>query len=345
MPPTYNLTEDPTRATSQATDRTLRRKWQFAPFSNNSNVSELKAWLKNNTICAAPIPTPPDLAKQLEILKVSLGDPAIVGHDFARVSTVRIKKGFVTSGPTRRTTYKPKERYDYQRHESEQNFFVAEACTSITLRFLKLTPCGEFLSALFDTNNQVGKRNVYVHVDWYPLREYKQVGFHKDTHGSTLFVGLIYMNEAAIPGPDIIDNPWPLRERENTNKPTQRCYLPDLIKAPIDQILEENQRTSPMRVRQTGEIPAGGGIVWFIDELVHHSTPYPTLPQIFTLAIGAKQITPNLQNVQKPTDWKPFTRSGSRQFVRIWVTLEEAAQKNPSKPKAVTPYIGELELG
>ena len=34
--------------------------------------------------------------------------------------------------------------------------------------------------------------------------------WHKDTHGSTLFVGLIYLNQGEIQGPDVISNPWPL---------------------------------------------------------------------------------------------------------------------------------------
>jgi len=66
-------------------------------------------------------------------------------------------------------------------------------------------------------------------------------------------------------------------------------------------------------------------MVWFIDELVHHSTPHKNPPpSTFNLAIGGSQFVTGLTaDVTPQEEWaeKP-SNDRFRQFVRIWITLE-----------------------
>lgn len=342
----YNLTykvgakKPEEAAKTQSMDKSLRSKWPTrAPPRRKLEKGAIKAWLRKNTICQEAIKTPEVMKQSIEILRIALGDPGPrrpkdSKGGFARVSTVRIGKQSVTAGPIRKTTYKYTERYDYQQHLRRQNIDVSEACALISLQFLECTPCGDFLYGLLDTNDKIGGCRVYAHVDWYPERGYETVGFHKDTHGRTLFVGLIYMNDKELQGPDIIHNSWPLPDRDKSKKPTQQRYLPPLIKDPIDEILQDNTQF-PMIIRQSGKIPAGGGIVWFVDELVHHSTPYQNHEKIhdkegvFYLAIGGERLkeagkTSGVKLSAKfDQKWdSSFNSETPRKFVRIWVTLE-----------------------
>ena len=353
QPLIYNLTKTELNANNQSTEKSLRHKWNSTPFQSRFRKDKIEAWLRENTICREAIATPEEIKAAILDLKEWLGTPAPKPpkgnkDGFARVSTVRIRKESVTSGPIRKTTYKPRERYDYQQNEQEQNIRVARACSVIALQFLKHTPCAEFLYGLLDDQDRIEGCNAYAHVDWYPVRGYETSGFHKDTHGRTLFVGLIYMNDGELQGPDIIDNPWPLPERDQSNSETQRRRLPDLIKDPIDQILEENERTGRMRMRRSGKVPAGGGIVWFIDELVHHSTPYtkePPKPENFNLAIGGKQLkTAGPLSAYVDEQWdNDFDAGAPRSFVRIWVTLERRPEgKTKGEERLPTNFHDEV---
>lgn len=337
----YNLTYKDKAAHSQSTDQDLQHSWRVTRTLPHRRLEgrEIATWLRKNTICREAIKTPEAMKASIQLLKAALGKPGFKRPKnskggFARVSTIRIGKDSVTAGPIRKTTYKYTERYDYQRHPLEQNVEVSEACARIALQFLDCTPCGEFLYGLLDKSDRIGGCEAYAHVDWYPERGYETVGFHKDTHGRTLFVGLIYMNDQELQGPDIVHNPWPLPARDESPKPTQRRNLPQLIKGPMDEILEGNKKF-PMIIRQSGKVPAGGGIVWFVDELVHHSTPYKDNQKIHTkgvfhLAIGGERLKEGGKKSEgvklsalfdQPWD-SSFDSGTPRKFVRIWVTLE-----------------------
>jgi hypothetical protein len=243
-------------------------------------------------------------------------------NGFARVSTIRIKSKYSTSGPVRKTIYKLNERYDYAQGDPDQNVFITVACADIVEHFLQVSGYGSFLRSILNMQDVTpGGYRVYAHVDWYPLRTYAAQTWHKDTRGTTLFVGLIYMNQAEIQGPDVICNPWPLGDLEQNR--TLKCLLPDWIKGPIDEILVENKQ-KPMMIRQTGKIPANGGLVWFVDELVHHKTPgHSANPGKIALAISEKEVG-ELNNVQGPDHWdRDFGGQEPRKFVRIWVTLDK----------------------
>jgi hypothetical protein len=175
---------------------------------------------------------------------------------------------------------------------------------------------------------------VYGHVDWYPDRTYQAQTWHKDSRGATLFVGLVYTNEDEIPGPDIIENPWPL-SREMEELRTPKCILPKWIMDPVKEILESN-KDGLMRIRQTGKIPAGGGMIWFIDELIHHRTPSGGGPGLgkfddsrsFAVSEGSLGILPK-EHFSHEGTWERFKPiKTKRQFVRIWITLDEFGKQD-----------------
>jgi hypothetical protein len=329
--PKYGITQGEggqIKARAQANTRGLRIKgfeWKFEPLRETRE----KAWLKANTICETAIATPAALKRAIKTLEVWLGNPnwrASTKHPgLARVSSVRIKGTYSTSGPVRKTIYKPTDRYDYFDGDRDQNVFVTTACADIVEEFLRASGYGSFLHAILNMKDEAyGGYRVYAHVDWYPSRRYDQQSWHKDTRGSTLFVGLVYMNQGEIQGPDIISNPWPLpRTLEQARTP--QCLLPPELKGPIDEILMENQAQGPMKIRQTPKIPEDGGVVWFVDELVHHRTPQKAASPKVKLAISEKELGSLEEGtVTVPDHWdSDFNVDDPRKFVRIWVTLDK----------------------
>jgi hypothetical protein len=300
--------------------RTTRDEDAFEPISRDN----IKAWLVSNAL-HAPISTPETLKDSVRKLETILGKPHGTedSNDFARVSTVRLKTGSSTSGPVRRTSYKYEERYDYSVQERDHTPLVNNVCANIITEFLHITGYGHLVQTIIEAGHRV-----YGHVDWYPDRTYKAQTWHKDSRGATLFVGLIYMNNGEIQGPDVIENPWPLSE-EMESKRTPKCMLPSWILGPIDEILKENAKEK-MRIRQTGKIPAGGGMIWFIDELIHHRTPQngPGLGKFEdsrNLAISEITLgTLPKDDFSMEGTWVRFNSGGTkRQFVRIWITLDE----------------------
>lgn len=353
MPQNKYNNATPAKALEQASDKSLIRwkeKWKFAPLRLRSS-REIREWMKRNAICDAPIRTPSGIRQALRVLKMWLGvadsrmSKKVKG--FSRLGTVRVKGQWAVSGPTRRTVYKPSARYDYGDHAKDtrkwlQNTFVATACSDIAREFLDVSGYGSFLHAILNQRDETrdGYR-AYVHVDWYPLRTYQATTWHKDTQGHTLFVSLIYMNPEAIPGPDVIANPWPLGTTlDNKRKP---CLLPPRIKTQIDEILRHNFPT-PMKIQQTDMIPAGGGMVWFIDELIHHRTPQNHVDSNINLAISESSVgkLPGLIDTSAQSNWRRFNdRNAPRQFLRLWVTLEH----KDLKPVPDRSRTGRFKMG
>lgn len=328
--PRYGITLGNTgqaKAQAQAENRKLRIKgfeWKF----DESPVDDIEAWLRANTISNGAQPTPVALKDAIKTLELHLGNPNWTPSKkhpgLARVSTVRIKGRYSTSGPVRKTIYKPTDRYDYSVGDLDQNVFVTSACANIVEEFLRVTGYGNFLHAILNMKDEAyGGYRVYAHVDWYPSRRYDQQSWHKDTRGSTLFVGLIYMNKGPIQGPDVISNPWPLPKLlEEARQP--KCLLPPELKVPIDNILSANESQGVMRIRQTGTVPKKG-MVWFVDELVHHRTPQIAASPNVKLAISENELGYlDKGTVVVPDRWDAnFNTDEPRKFVRIWVTMDK----------------------
>jgi hypothetical protein len=98
-------------------------------------------------------------------------------------------------------------------------------------------------------------------------------GFHKDTKGETLFVNLNYhVGDTRVMGPEYVLNPAPSPAHDEQIKGTggKSRTLP---KAFTDD-LDETRRTlgEPSEIR-TG-IVNPYGYVAFVDEAIHHATPY-----------------------------------------------------------------------
>lgn len=107
---------------------------------------------------------------------------------------------------------------------------------------------------------------IIVDVDFYYERPKDAVGFHKDTVGRSLFVNLNFNNETDIVGPEYILNPPPIGAHD-------KHIAPKLPEPFLRDLVSERQRLgAPTEIGATMVKPKG--IVSFVDELIHHSTPY-----------------------------------------------------------------------
>ncbi len=111
--------------------------------------------------------------------------------------------------------------------------------------------------------------------------------------------------------------------------------LPLSILKPINEILEENRDNgqTKMKIRQTGKVPAGGGMVWFIDELIHHRTPqaWPIKKgHEMKMSIGGNALGKFREGTLEPApgEWAISAAGEPRSFVRIWVTLDKVTPKS-----------------
>ncbi|AXT60568.1 hypothetical protein D1816_09465 [Aquimarina sp. AD10] len=105
---------------------------------------------------------------------------------------------------------------------------------------------------------------IVVDIDFYYDRPKGKVVFHKDTVGRTMFVNLNFNNDIDILGPEYIVNPPIIPDHINKRRlhPTFEQNLKDVTSG-----LEE-----PTEIKVAIVKPFG--IVSFVDELIHHSSPY-----------------------------------------------------------------------
>ncbi len=106
---------------------------------------------------------------------------------------------------------------------------------------------------------------VLVDVHYFRDRPTDAIQFHKDTIGDTLFVNLNFITMSEIPGPEYILKPRLDPDREGRVKDT----LPPKFRK--DLASARKQLPEPREIGGT-RVPANG-IVSFVDELIHHTTP------------------------------------------------------------------------
>ncbi len=252
-----------------------------------------------------------------------------------RLASVRVKANELVSGPTRWTAYgAPRYQFGEQGFE-ETDLHVRRECLTLAESFLSDTDYGAALRATAPHWERTHR--AFVHFDFYPARTYAQVGFHKDTWGYTLFVGLLYLNEEPIQGPDIIRNPHKLTKLYDFSgakppiqklpptlaKPRPDPFLPSCFLDPIKALIEENEK-SKMVIERTGIVPKYG-MISFIDELVHHSTPQaiPELPNALPCGVDDgtyyKLSGAALRDDREAI--REVNQGAYRTFIRVWVTL------------------------
>ncbi|WP_199119171.1 DUF4157 domain-containing protein [Pedobacter sp. ASV28] len=108
---------------------------------------------------------------------------------------------------------------------------------------------------------------VIVDVDFYYERPADAVGFHKDTIGRSLFVNLNFNNpDHELVGPEYILNPMVVEEHDSHIKPK----LP--VEFFSDLASERTRLPIPGQIEAT-RIPERGRVS-FVDEMIHHTTPY-----------------------------------------------------------------------
>lgn len=131
--------------------------------------------------------------------------------------------------------------------------------------YMTLKKSGQ-MDYLLDNAEQLVDWRIVVDVDFYYERPADAVGFHKDTVGRSLFVNLNFNNSSPIMGPEYILNPPPIAEHDVHTS----SKLPEIFKRHLtDQRVRLGEATKIVATR----VPPYG-IVSFVDELIHHSTPY-----------------------------------------------------------------------
>jgi len=105
---------------------------------------------------------------------------------------------------------------------------------------------------------------IIVDVDFYYDRPKEAIIFHKDTVGKTMFVNLNFNNATKILGPEYVLNP-PVLEGHLSHTQLHPTFLADVR-------LAQGELPKATEISATQVPPFG--IVSFVDELVHHSTPY-----------------------------------------------------------------------
>jgi hypothetical protein len=107
--------------------------------------------------------------------------------------------------------------------------------------------------------------DVVVDVDWYRERTQSDVGFHKDSRGTTLFVNLTYDNDRPMQGASTKD------DLEGQTALEQK--LPAEVRRDLDERRQGYDRNEEQRGRlREGEVPAYARLS-FADPSVWHSTP------------------------------------------------------------------------
>lgn len=147
-----------------------------------------------------------------------------------------------------------------------------------------------------------------VHLDYYATRSSNQVQLHKDTNGNNVFAVLHYINDVPMLGPEYIDDPAPIRSRQDGYYPAEAwAKLPAIKKgkkyyrqgapwAKVGQEASEDGETviskytwpTPLLdALQKARVPLKDytqyemsyetlpkeGLVAFVDELIFHATP------------------------------------------------------------------------
>ncbi|MGN6168883.1 MAG: hypothetical protein ACTHQQ_12050 [Solirubrobacteraceae bacterium] len=122
---------------------------------------------------------------------------------------------------------------------------------------------------------------ILVEVHYTRERPKDMAGFHKDTQGQSLFVNLNYhVPGHRLRGPEYVLNPPPsAKHDERIGTPAQKGSMPDEFIKDLTQI--RNELGEPTRIESAGTV-GGTGYVAFVDEALHHATPW----------FGGRYVTP-----------------------------------------------------
>jgi hypothetical protein len=107
---------------------------------------------------------------------------------------------------------------------------------------------------------------ILVEIQYYRERPVSQTGFHKDTKGETLFVNLNYHMDGRVLGPEFVVNP----EKSEAHDKLIKTTLPQ-------QFLNDLNFTRENLAKPTEygtSIVNSYDYVAFVDEAIHHATPY-----------------------------------------------------------------------
>ena len=105
---------------------------------------------------------------------------------------------------------------------------------------------------------------IIVSVDYYKNRPKSAIQLHKDTRGYTLFISLNFNNKEEQMGPEYILNPPAIGQHDsNINHSLPVVFIEDII--------DLRGKVDITKIRNI-RLPENG-VVSFIDEFIHHSTP------------------------------------------------------------------------
>ncbi|GAB3726523.1 hypothetical protein [Spirosoma lituiforme] len=132
------------------------------------------------------------------------------------------------------------------------------------------------------------KKSELINDEWKVLIEvhyYRKRGtgngnkLHKDTLGQTLFVNLNYLNDQEIAGPEFVINPY----SDEENQARIKSRLPNKFVKDLKLVGDSSPNGS---IIETTDIMANG-VVAFVDEAIHHTTPIVEHRKVTSEQIGS----------------------------------------------------------
>lgn len=194
---------------------------------------------------------------------------------------------------------------------------------------------------------------VVLSIDFYYSRSLAQLGLHKDTTGTTLFVGLHYNNDQTMLGPEYIYDFCPMpKTKQRFHSPWATDEKNDVDYWPKD--LVDGLEIARGKLEKSEEVEKGllyattmpsNGLITFVDELIFHVTPLTrkrglddqgTLFQTVNINATEYPLPKEQMRLTKPSRLRrQFSEkdmggtgtgsSGRRSFVRFWIMVEPKA--------------------
>jgi hypothetical protein len=190
--------------------------------------------------------------------------------------------------------------------------------------------------------------------DFFCVRPLEELGFHKDSTGNTLFVGLHYNNTDKLVGPEYLYDFWPrwkARDEDERFSPHTvgkrefdkgMTFWPQALREAVEVArtqleLQHGNDQDLVHVAKMDPL----GLISIVDELVYHQTPLTRSRKDGDDYGGfLARLSPKLRNVKDKPQlrrqfsldnmedfWKDLGKGGQkyRSFIRHWVMIEPVA--------------------
>jgi hypothetical protein len=176
---------------------------------------------------------------------------------------------------------------------------------------------------------------ILVELHYVRSRPKDMAGFHKDTHGQSLFVNLNYHVPRKVRGPEYVLNPPSSQQHDELiyGTPETEGTLP---KEFTRDLTETRQALGePKRIESAGTVQPYGYVA-FVDEAIHHATPYfghrYVTPAEFKAYLERKhkaKFDEIIYRESHPWLWAGWTKAGYKSYIaddevakwKEWLTM------------------------